>query len=227
MFRVSYSVLCAAWLGNNCCVQSHSVSSFNAFARKIKPCLHHMFCRRNMASTVFLSCAAPSDVIGSSGFADDHRKKSPLQVAARDGDPVAIAALLSSNEDPSARDSATLRDAARYGNAQVVERLLLDGRADPAACDNEAIKNAAKYGYAHVVELLLQDVRVDASAGRHEALRLAMLNGHFKVVRCLLVPTQDLNPEECRALKAAIKERKMRSAFEDVNELIQRVLPTL
>lgn len=80
----------------------------------------------------------------------------------------------------------SLQVAAKDGDLETVDELLLRPGVFPQLGSNYALRKAAKNGHAEIVKALLEDFRCDPSAKDNYALRYAVKNNDKEVVRILV-----------------------------------------
>jgi hypothetical protein len=132
--------------------------------------------------------------------------------------------LLADGVDPSEKDNQAVLTAARYGNVEIVDRLLQDSRVNPAARNNQAIIVAAQYNDGGMIQRLLQDPRVDPADRNNKAIETAAKHGNIDAVEILLQdPRVDPTVNENQPFVNACNNRH----FNVVDLLLQdpRIIP--
>ena len=84
--------------------------------------------------------------------------------------------------DPSARNNLAIKEAARYGEVDIVEILLHDQRVDPSASDNLALSLASRYGKINLVDKFINSI---------ESMDIAHYNGKNCYERIVITLLKD------------------------------------
>ncbi|TBV69747.1 ankyrin repeat domain-containing protein [Pseudoxanthomonas winnipegensis] len=108
------------------------------------------------------------------------------------------------NDDPRCAEDWALVNAARDGNAHVVQELLNEGKANPLWRNCEALFVAASAGHLECVKLLIpvSEAKVNDSA----PLRWAAHNNHLDCVQ-VLIPVSDPKADHSLALQYAAQRQ--------------------
>lgn len=125
-------------------------------------------------------------------------------LAARNANGALIMAFLLTKAtwlNPNANDNQALRDAALFGNTNVVHYLLKLPTVDPGARTNEALHDAVANGHLIIVKLLVRK-HIDPMVQANKALRIAIFKQRVKITRFLLKHVDPSYPNDCPILLA-------------------------
>jgi len=92
--------------------------------------------------------------------------------------------------NPSISLNLLVRIAAKDGDTELLEQLMLDERVDPSDLDNEALCLAVRNNKITAAKIILRDSRVNPATRENMPLAIALQNGYFEFAKKLMADSR-------------------------------------